>query len=292
VLLILHGGQVVYEAGQNGHLPDEVHRLNNASESFWGLLGVAADSDGLLDLDEPATFSLPEFKNDPLKREIRIRHLLDYTSGLAPGVTVLQVERTPNLNKRALALGTVSPPGVDFQYGPSHLFVFAEILRRKLEPQGMDPVAYLKDRVLDPIGLRVAAWDRDQAGNPDVAFGASLTAREWAKLGTLLIDDGLWKHETIVAAEDLRAAFTNRNSTPEFAFTMWRNTEDQGGSRTIRLRTFYPGSIPSLLVAAGVGNQRLYVIPSQDLVVVRFGAPDRGWQDRKFLRMLLAPDAP
>lgn len=289
VLLILHSGQVVYEAGQNGHLADEVHRLNNASESFWGVLGVAADSDGLLDLDEPVTFSLPEFKNDPLKREIRIRDLLDYNSGLAPGVAVLQIDRTPNLNKRALALGPVSPPGVDFQYGPSHLFVFAEILRRKLEPQGMDPLAYLKDRLLDPIGLQVAAWDRDQAGNPDVAFGASLTAREWAKLGTLLIDDGLWQGETIVAADDLREAFTNRNSTPEFAFTMWRNTEDEGRARRIRLRVFYPGSIPSLLVAAGVGNQRLYVIPSQDLVVVRFGAADRGWQDRNFLQALLAP---
>jgi len=291
VLLILRAGQVVYEAGQNGHLPNEVHRLNNASESFWGVLGVAADSDGLLDLDEPATFTLPEFKNDRLKREIRIRHLLDYTSGLEPGVAVLQADRTPNLNKRALTLGTVSPPGADFQYGPSHLFAFAEILRRKLEPQGMDPLAYLKDRLLDPIGLRVAAWDRDQAGNPDVAFGASLTAREWAKLGRLLIDNGLWQGETIVAAEDLREAFTNRNSTPEFAFTMWRNTEDNGGARKIRLRIFYPGSIPSLLVAAGVGNQRLYVIPSQDLVVVRFGAPDRGWQDRTFLQRLLAPDA-
>jgi CubicO group peptidase (beta-lactamase class C family) len=138
--------------------------------------------------------------------------------------------------------------------------------------------------------LRVAAWDRDEAGNPDVAFGASLTAREWAKLGSLLIDDGLWRDETIVAADDLREAFTNRNSTPEFAFTMWRNIEDKRGARRIRLRTFYPGSIPSLLVAAGVGNQRLYVIPSQDLVVVRFGDPDRGWQDRKFLQTLLASE--
>lgn len=291
VLLILHAGQVVYEAGQNGHRPDEAHRLNNASESFWGVLGVAADSDGLLDLDEPATFSLPEFKNDPLKSEIRIRHLLDYTSGLEPGVAVMQAERTPNLNQRALALGTVSPPGVDFQYGPGHLFVFAEILRRKLEPLGMDPLAYLTDRLLDPIGLRVAAWDRDQAGNPDVAFGASLTAREWAKLGTLLIDDGLWQGETVVAAADLREAFSIRDSTPEFAFTMWRNTEeDKDNTRTIQPRSFYPGSIPDLLVAAGAGNQRLYVIPSRDLVVVRFGAPDRDWQDRNFLKTLLAPD--
>jgi CubicO group peptidase (beta-lactamase class C family) len=291
VLLILHGDQVAYEAGQNGHLPDEIHRLNNASESFWGVLGVAADSDGLLDLDEPVTFTLPEFKNDIHKRELRVRHLLDFTSGIEPGVAVLQIDRTPNLNKRALALGTVSPPGTDFQYGPSHLFVFSEILRRKLEPQKLDALAYLKDRLLDPIGLRVAAWDRDQAGNPDVAFGASLTAREWAKLGTLLNDDGLWGDETIIEAGDLRAAFTNRAATPEFAFTMWRNVVDTG-ARSVRIRTFYPGSVPSLLVAAGVGNQRLYVLPSQDLVVVRFGGDDRGWRDQDFLKKLLAPQAP
>jgi len=290
VLLILQGDQIVFEAGQNGHLPDEVHRLNNASESFWGVLGAAADSDGLLDLDEPVTFTLPEFKNDMLKREMRIRHLLDYTSGLAPGVAALQVDRTPNLNKRALALGMVSPPGSDFQYGPSHLFVFSEILRRKLEPQRMDALAYLKDRLLDPIGLEVAAWDRDEAGNPDVAFGASMKAREWAKLGSLLLDAGLVANEVVLEADDLRAAFTNRQAKSEFAFAMWRNLAEED-VRQSRLRTFFPGSIPNLLVAAGVGNQRLYVIPSRDLVVVRFGAADRDWRDQDFLRKLLAATA-
>jgi CubicO group peptidase (beta-lactamase class C family) len=280
----------VYEAGQNGHQPLEVHRLNNASESFWGVLGVAADSDGLLDFDEPVTFTLPEFKSGPRKREIRLHQLLDYTSGLEPGVGILRIDRTPNLYARAIALGMVAPPGVDFQYGPSHLYVFAEVLRRKLEPQGMDPLAYLQDRLLDPIGLQVAAWDRDQAGNPDAVYGAHLSAREWAKLGMLLNDDGLRDGETIVTADDLRAAFNNREGTPEFAFAMWRNTPKKSG--LAKIRTFFPGSLPGLLVAAGADNQRLYVIPSRDMVVVRFGGPDRGWRDQDFLKKLLAPGAP
>jgi hypothetical protein len=42
-----------------------------------------------------------------------------------------------------------------------------------------------------------------------------------------------------------------------------------------------------MVTAAGLGDQRLYVIPSQDLVVVRFGRQSRGWSDAEFLRLVL-----
>lgn len=291
VLLILQGEEVVLEAGQNGHTLDEPHRLHSASESFWGLLAVAADADGLLDIDEPVALTIGEFERHPWKRDIRIRQLLHFTSGLKPGVQVLRPDRTPNLYERALALEMVSRPGERFQYGPSHLFVFAEVLRRKLASRRDDPLDYLEERILDPIGLAVADWDRDDAGNPDVAFGAKLKAREWAKLGILLKNRGMWQGQTAVPPEAVAAVLQGSAASPAYGLALWRNVarEEAGGnrSRSVPPPTFYPEGLPDMVVAAGVGNQRLYVIPSLDLVVVRFGEPDRRWRDQAFLARLV-----
>jgi len=291
VLLILQNEEIVFETGQNGHAQNEQHRLYNASESFWGLLAVAADSDELLDLDEPVAFTIPEFASEPGKREMRIRQLLNFTSGLEAGVQALRTDRTPNLYERAIALEMLYRPGERFQYGPSHLFVFAEVLRRKLASRGDDPLDYLEQRILDPIGLAVADWDRDDAGNPDVAFGAKVAAREWAKLGVLLKNRGSWQREETVAEEAVAAAFEDSSASPEYVLTLWRNGagKNAGGSssRSREAPAFYPDGLPDMMVAAGVGNQRLYVIPSLDLVVVRFGELDRRWRDRAFLARLV-----
>jgi len=291
VLLILQAEEVVLEAGQNGHLPGEPHPLHGASESFWGLLAMAADSEGLLDIDEPVAFTIEEFEGDPWKRDMSIRQLLHFTSGLEPGVQALRPDRTPNLYERAIALEMVSRPGERFQYGPSHLFVFAEVLRRKLASRRDDPLDYLKEQILDRIGLAVADWDRDDAGNPDVAFGAKLSAREWAKLGILLKNRGVWQGETAVAPEAVAAVLQGSAASPEYGLAVWRNVPREAAeasrSRSGPAATFYPDGVPDMVVAAGVGNQRLYVIPSLDLVVVRFGDIDRRWRDQAFLRRLL-----
>jgi CubicO group peptidase (beta-lactamase class C family) len=290
-LLILQAEEVVLEAGQNGHQPREPHPLHSASESFWGLLAVAADSDGLLDIDEPVSFTIGEFEGDAWKRDMRVRQLLHFTSGLEPGVRALRRDRTPNLFERAIALEMVSRPGERFQYGPGHLFVFAEVLRRKLESRRADPLDYLKERILDRIGLAVADWDRDDAGNPDVAFGATLSAREWAKLGILLKNRGVWQGRTAVAPEAVEAVLQGSAASAEYGLGLWRNVprETAEGSPPAAggAPTFYPGGLPDMVVAAGVENQRLYVIPSLDLVVVRFGGVDRRWRDQEFLVRLV-----
>jgi len=281
VLLIARGSSVVYAAGQNGHPVDEPHPLYSASESFWGLLGVAADADGLLDLDEPVSRTIPEFGADPLKREVRLRQLLNFTSGLERGVQDLRRDEVSNLYERSLQLDMVSEAGARFRYGSGQLYVFAAVLSRKLEGRYDDPLAYLEERILEPIGLEVAGWERDGDGNPDVAYGARLAASEWAKWGMLLRDRGSFTGSEVIPADAVDAVFRGSADAPDYGLTLWLNRSETAGKR------FYGGGLPGLAFAAGVGNQRLYVIPSLDLVVVRFGDGNRHWSDDAFLSLLV-----
>ena len=189
VLHIVEGSLAVLEVGQNGHDPTLAYPLYTASESFWGPLALAASVDGLLDLDERVAEVLPEFTDTAWKRQMDIRQLLDYTSGLSAGVSSLQLGRG-NAMLRALSMPMVSRPGERFQYGPSHLLVFGAVLERALEPQGENPLGYLERRIFAPIGLELEGWDSGADGTPTLPTGARIRASEWAKFGRLLRDGG------------------------------------------------------------------------------------------------------
>lgn len=273
-LLVVERGEVVYEAGHGGRAPDAPHALEEGTQGFWGVLAVAADDDGLLDLDEPVAFTIPEFDRTPWKREMRVRQLLHFTSGLETGLRPL-----PGGPGRALALEMVSRPGERFQYGPSHLMVFAELLRRKLDGSDAAPLAYLRSRLLDPLGIEVSEWRAGDDGRPDLARGAVLRPRQWARFGGLIANGGRWGGRAIVARDALEACLEGSEANPGFGLTLWLNRagrDSAGGA-------FHPGGLPDLVAATGSANQRLYVIPSRGLVIVRFGGKDRRWRDADFL---------
>jgi CubicO group peptidase (beta-lactamase class C family) len=295
-LLVLEGNEVVVETGQNGHAADAPHPLHGGTISFWGVLAAAAAQDDVLEIDEPVTATLPEFRDDPRKRALRVRHLLDFTSGLESGVRGLGRDLAPDRYARALELEMVASPGERFQYGPGHLFVFGVLLKRKQPDGAVDPLAYLSQRIFEPIGLRVHAWSRDEKGNPDLPSGAVLRAREWAKFGILVRDRGRWRGQNVIDREYLDACFEGSAPQPRFGLALWLNVADGPDVRAPRSAAadargadvFYPDGLEDLVVATGSGNQRLYVIPSADLVAVRFGIPDREWRDREFLDQLVA----
>ena len=89
----------------------------------------------------------------------------------------------------AIALPSVAEPGSAFIYGPSHLQIFSELLRRKL--RGRNVISYFEAHVANRLGLRDLKYKKDARGNPLPATGFELTAREWARLGELV----LWERQ-------------------------------------------------------------------------------------------------
>jgi CubicO group peptidase (beta-lactamase class C family) len=218
---------------------------------------------------------------------MRVRQLLQYTSGLESGVRPLLQDEPANQYERALTLEMVAAPGERFQVGPSHLAVFGEVLRRKLAPEGSDALHYLERRILDPIGLEIADWERDAAGNPDLANGAHMAASEWAKFGVLIRDRGSWRGEVVLDAEDVEACLQRGEVQPRFGLGFWLQTREANAATSRESAA----DLGDVVMAAGAGNQRLYVIRSLNLVVARFGSDDRDWRDPEFLDRIRAASA-
>jgi CubicO group peptidase (beta-lactamase class C family) len=170
------------------------------------------------------------------------------------------------------------------------------VLKRKLSARGQTPTGYLEGRVLRPLGLGAQRYMADSAGNPLLASGWKLTAREWAKMGQVALNGGAPVLSRVPLSIGLRGSPVNR----AFAFGWWNNRAAPGGRefdiedmlepkwfRQDWRSTAISREAPADLMASiGSGYQRLFVIPSMSLVVVRQGLGGK-FSDSEYLRLLL-----
>ena len=280
-VLVMQRGKIVFEEYQNGFSASQPHLLASGTKSFGGALLVAAQADGLIaSVDERVSDTILEWRGDPLKKEVTLRQLLSLTSGLVSK----SADGVPSY-----AAATQLPIGgaVGFAYGPAPFQVFGEVMRRKLQPSGQTVTQYLDRRVLQPIGLRVGAWTNAASGQPNLPSGASLTAREWIKYGQLLEQNGVWDNQAILRSDLLQTLFQGSKINPAYGLTFWLNAAGVGAGRNTDFSSGIAPAAPlDLVMAAGAGNQRLYIVPALDLVIVRFGR-NAPYSDAEFMERLL-----
>jgi CubicO group peptidase (beta-lactamase class C family) len=295
-LIVIQNGRTLLERYADGNGPSTPHKIYSGTKGLWCVAAVAAQSDGLLDLDEPVAATITEWRGRPDRDRITIRELLNFTAGIDPGFH-LHSDDVPDRDSYAVALPEVAPPGGSFIYGPGQIQVFCEVLRRKLARRtGEDPWHYLVRRVLRPIGIGSPPHKIDAMGNPLCAAGVQLTARQWSRFGRFLLSGGRGLLPSGALGECLHG--TARN--PAFGMGFWLNREAPDG-RTVNVEDnlepkwyqedwtgacLCPEAPRDLFVSLGSMGQRLYVIPSLGMVIVRL-SNDSNFSDAEFLRLLL-----
>lgn len=299
-LLVMQNDQVIFEDYENGAKPNETHKIYSGTKSFWTVAAMCAIEDGLLKLDELAADTISEWRGDPVKSRITIHQLLNFTAGIDPGFH-LHSDELRDRNSFALSLPSVAAPNEAFIYGPGQLQIFSEILRRKLLARGGEKsFHYSQRRVLSPLGLGSVVYKKDALGNPLLATGFQLTARQWARFGTMLLHGGNYENHQIVPQTLLKQCFESSSVNPAFGMGFWTNAEaprrreinienelelkwwEQHWSRVCICRD----APRDMIVSLGSGYQRLCVIPSLGLVIVRQGL-DAKFSDGDFLRLIL-----
>src|SRR4029434_8075215 len=212
-MLVIQNGRTIFEHYANGGSARGRWPIFSGTKSFWGLAALAAVHDGLFKLDDPVADTITEWNSDPRKSRITIRQLLSQTDGIE-GASRLQRASIRDRNTLAIRLPIVAEPGSAFIYGPSHPQIFSELLRRKLK--GRSTTAYFEGHVSNRLGLGRLNYKKDARGNPLPATGFELTAREWARLGQLILGQGSYHGRQIVPADPLREAFTGSAPKPSY----------------------------------------------------------------------------
>ncbi len=301
LLVVQHGVTLLeeYPNGGNARVPRQIY---SGTKSFFTMAALVGEQEGLLRLDELVADTITEWRGDARRNKITLRELMNFSDGLAP-VFQLHSDKVSDRNAMALQTPVVASIGTAFTYGPSHGQVLCEILRRKLAASRQTPFGYLQRKVLEPMGLADVPHREDAKGNPLVASGIRLTARDWSKFGLLVLGRGTLGRRVIIPEKLFVQCFAGTRINPMFGLGFWLNTAaNKSGARETDIERMLDykwqdqdwhqrcicRSAPTDLVAAvGSGYQRLFVIPSLDLVIVRQGE-DARFSDAEFLRRILA----
>ncbi len=294
-VLVLHDGVSVCQTAEN--TLTRRNELWSGTKSFLGLMAAAAVQDGLLSIDEPVSATISEWRSDPMRSAITIRQLLSMTSGQAS-----EIGRPPGY-AAALELPLAAPPGERFQYGPAPSQIFGELMRRKLMAAGTDANArdYFIRRVLTPLGITTIDWRNGADGFPLMPQGAALSAREWAIVGEFVRTRGRVGERPLVDQQTFGEIFNGSQANPAYGLSWWLARATSASDLVTRSSDIpqHVEELPSDLVfAAGAGDQRLFVIPSLGLTIVRQAQLDltslsrrdpNAWSDAEFLALLLGP---
>ncbi|MBV8531773.1 MAG: beta-lactamase family protein [Candidatus Eremiobacteraeota bacterium] len=241
-LVVARNGDVLMESYGDGYDRETPHALYSGTKSFWGVAALYAAADGLLALDEPVAETIDAWRNDAWKGRVTIRMLLSLTAGFGFGGLGAGVP----IYDRALSTTLRDEPGSRFTYGGIPLQIFGAVLARKLEPRKRTPHEYLRERILDPAGVRVANWRSLSDGTQPLPTGASLSAREWLAYGRFVCAQRAM----------LAPCFAGSAANGRYGLGWWLGARHAPGD---------------LVYASGSGGQALYIVPSLDLCIVHFG---------------------
>jgi CubicO group peptidase (beta-lactamase class C family) len=285
-LLVIRNDRIVYEWYAPGQSRTSLHYTASMAKSVVGgvSLGVALH-DGRIALDDFATKYVASWVGVPLKSQIRIRHLGSHTSGLedaeVDGLSHdqltgwkgdfwkrLEVPNDPFTIARddTPALFTA---GTSESYSNPGSAMLTYCVTASLQTAPVKDIrTLLRDRIMRPIGVPDGEWSvgYEQTftvdGLPLVPSwgGSNYSPNAVARVARLMLTNGTWETTELLSASSVQAITTNEGTPGNFA-QGWRTNSDHTG-----------GTLPAdAFWGEGSGHQIVVVVPSLNLIAVRFG---------------------
>ncbi|MCP4610488.1 MAG: serine hydrolase [Planctomycetes bacterium] len=292
--LVIRNDKIVYEWYASGFGPTKRHYTASLAKALVGGVSLMfALNDGRLSIDEPACKYIPEWKENPKKLKITIRHLATHSSGIEDA----EQDEIPHFElpgwkgrfwKKDPDPFTVSrdkapiifPPGTKFAYSNPGMAMLSYAVTASLQgTKNNDLRTLLRERIMRPIGVKDGEWSigYGQAykvnGLNLVANwgGGSYTARAVARVGRLMLRKGNWQGKQLIEPKCIEEVVkyagtplpdrSENEPNPGSGLGWWTNFD---GVWAKVPRDAFGG--------AGAGNQILLVVPSLNLIIVRNGS--------------------
>ncbi len=296
-IAIIKNGYVVGEAYLNNFTMQSRHESYSMAKSFASaLIGIAIDKGFINGVDERVSKFYPEWQKPGIpetKKEMILRHLLTMTSGLQWNEKDYYRDRSQNdVFKMIEARGdyiqyvlnrpVAHEPGDHWNYSSGDSMLLSGIIEKSTN---MSAFKFGMRYLFQPMGLTDIIWLRDPAGHTITAWGIQGTVREFAKFGYLYLKEGLWESRYLISShwvkESLRPV---SEDIKQYGYQWWRLPV---------LRGYADSKIPAkTFLAWGIYTQQIFVIPEEDLVIVRLGNDSNPYQDEwvelEFLELVLA----
>ena len=267
--LVIRNNEILHEQYWKSYTGASVSNSFSIAKSIVSLLAGAALQEGRIrGLDQPAGDFIPEFRSGGRER-ITIRHLLAMSSGLGWNESYLnpfsmnaEAYFGGGLKRLVGSLPVAGAPGRRYRYSSADTQILAEVIERAT---GTSLSRYASEKLWKPLGAATPAlWSLDGRDGTERAFCCfNSTARDFARIGQLILNGGAWRGDRIIPKKYLdeatapRADMTDAAGRPVdyYGYQFW----------IMRHRGL---TIP---YARGIRGQYIFVIPEKNAVVVRLG---------------------
>ena len=270
--LVVHKGRIVAERYAPGITKDTQLESWSMGKSLAATLFALLVKDGTYTLEQPAPVPLWQRPGDP-RTAIRNIDLLRMSAGLKflgnqePGSNQTYPDHyyiyTGGIDAFHYSITRPQeyPPNTDGRYRNSDPLTITYLAKLAVTKRGEEFLTWPQRALFDRIGIRRQVLETDPHGNFLITGYDYGTARNWARIGLLYLQDGMWQGERV-----LPEGWTTFVSTPAPA---WKRPEYGGQFWLNRIGTW--NLPPDTYFAAGAGGQNTWIVPSHDLVIVRMG---------------------
>ncbi len=263
--LVVKDGKVIFENYFSGYNDrSKTNSFSMAKTVTTLLVGIAIEEGYVRDLDQAIIDFLPEFKDDPLGKTATVRQLSLMNSGYewdeqyyTPFSPTVELYYGDNVSDFVLNRPFSAEPGSFWEYSSASTELLGIFLLRALQKAGAAVTLseYLSEKIWKPMQMNDdALWHTDGQGMELTYCCLNTNARNYAKLGLLMMNKGTWNGRQLVPA-----AFVHEMTQPKgntyYGLSTWLS-EDQS---------------PAFYAFSGHLGQFIINVPEHNMVVVRLG---------------------
>lgn len=265
--LVLKNDSLIFEKYWNGYTETSQTNSFSIAKTFTALAVGAAISDGLIgSVQDKAIQYLPELQGT-YASEITIQHLLQMCSGMnfdesydyALGY-MAKAYYGSDVRKLTFSYKAETKPGTLFYYQGGNTLLLSFIVEKV---SGMSFSRYFEQRIWSRLKPEQSAyWSTDKKETVKAYCCFYASARDFARVGKLLLDSGYRMEENIIPTQFLQEAVqpvllpdASGNRVDYYGYQMWMTT--------IADKPVY--------YARGIKGQYIFVIPHAGVVAVRTG---------------------
>ncbi|TXI68762.1 MAG: class C beta-lactamase-related serine hydrolase [Flavobacterium sp.] len=256
--IVLHNGKIVLEHYFNGHTANDTWQWNSAGKTLTASTIGIAQQENLLNINTRVSQYLGTgWTSEPIEKEnlITSRHLLTMTSGINDESDLVIL---PNLTYLADA-------GTRWSYHN----VFQKLMDVTAASSGQTFENYFNAKLKNKIGM-------DGFWNNGVIYKIyHSNTRSMARFGLLAMNKGKWNNEQIINQTYFNESIsTSQNINPSYGYLWWLNGKSNfmlPGGQTSYTGSIVPNAPAEMYAAMGAADQRIYVVPSKKIVIVRMG---------------------
>jgi CubicO group peptidase (beta-lactamase class C family) len=278
-IVVVRDGRVIAERYAEGVGIDTPLLGFSVTKSVISALTGILVRKGMLALDAPAPVAAWRTPDDP-RHAITVDQLLRHTAGLdlgsslsaSLGAALEPVNRMKfaenDMADFVEAAGLATPPGSAWNYHDGNYLILSQLIRNAVGGSPSDVLRFAQAEVFGPLGMRHVVMQFDGAGTPEGSSQMLASARDWARLGLLYLDDGVVGGKRILPEGWVEySSRPTPNAWVGYGAGFWTNRGDSYGA-TYRIEHGWPRDA---FFAKGSIGQYVIVIPSERLVIARFG---------------------